>query len=162
MSNLSETRHQILTLINQELRADFEDPLSAVRALETRYQETPMGFCGTHCNVQCQGCTQALENLSAFFTVGAVETPASDDEDDTDSQFSASDDETEIQQMAYAGDDREQDRAMQRARVLDEVEDIHRTDYAFDYGCNCDHCSCQDDGDWGDGGLDWNESGYFD
>lgn len=89
--------------------------------------------------------------------------------------------EIEIQQMAYAGDDEED--ALEAARALDAVDEARRSADAQDYGdeeeydeyeargCKCLEClnydsqeddRYNDDGYYGNTGLDWNESGYFD
>ena len=85
----------------------------------------------------------------------------------------------ELQIFVPAGDESQED-PLEIARVLDAVEEARRSGEAADhgdeqqeqeyteydaYGCQCLECLNYDDryndDDYG-GGLDWNESGYFD
>ena len=148
MENLSDTRHQILTLVNQQLQTDFDDLLCAVRVFETRFQQSqsPVSFCGTPCNDTCHSCTQTMESLAAFYRPAA----AAPQPEETPVVAAAP---PEVQVMAYAGD--EEDEELERARALDELDAINNAVYSYDEDYD-------DDGYDNGYGLDWNESGYFD
>lgn len=157
MENLSDTRHQILTLVNQQLQTEFDDLLSAVRVFETRFQasQSPLSFCGTPCNETCYSCTQTMSSLADFFRSEAA--PAAAAPEPSAPPAAASPElraePPEVMVMAYAGD--EEDEELERARALDEIEAINNAVYSYEQDYD-------DDGYDNGYGLDWNESGYFD
>jgi hypothetical protein len=110
-----------------------------------------------------------------------VQTPSSDSsiEQATVQEVIAASEPVELQIFVPAGDESQED-PLEIARVLDAVEEARRSGEAADhgdeqqeqeyteydaYGCQCLECLNYDDryndDDYG-GGLDWNESGYFD
>lgn len=160
MENLSDTRHQILTLVNQQLQTEFDDLLSAVRLFETRFQaaQSPLSFCGTPCNETCYSCTQTMSSLADFFRSDIVPAAAAPEPSAPPAaaspELQAEPAELpEVMVMAYAGD--EEDEELERARALDEIEAINNAVYSYEQDYD-------DDGYDNGYGLDWNESGYFD
>jgi len=157
MENLSDTRHQILTLVNQQLQTEFDDLLSAVRIFETRFQQTqsPISFCGTPCNDTCYSCTQTMTGLAEFYSSEETTLPAPSA---PPAEAAAS---PELQSepveppevMTYAGD--EDDEELLHARAMDEIEAMNRMVFSYEEDYD-------DDGYNNGYGLDWNEGGYFD
>jgi hypothetical protein len=115
-----------------------------------------------------------------FSMISDVQTPSSDSsmEQATIEEVIAVSEPVELQIFVPAGDE-SQDDPLEIARVLDAVEEARRSGEAADhgdeqeqeyteydaYGCQCLECLNYDDrynDDYYGGGLDWNESGYFD
>lgn len=76
---------------------------------------------------------------------------------------------------ALAIEESQEDSTLEIARVMDAIEEAQRSGEAYDQGdeeCQCfgclnadvydDRCDDRYDDDDNGGGLDWNESGYFD
>jgi hypothetical protein len=138
--------------------------LNFVTALDSRTDE--INICGLPCPGNCQTCVQSNADLSAFYGIAIDAPPAT-----------ATAAPIEIVVMAAAGDEDLDDQA-RTARALDEVEASNRNgEWADqdDYDGDCDCLECRNgynpdlwedtrynDDDYYGGGLDWNESGYFD
>ena len=151
-----------------------------------------VGVCGFPCMGDCSTCVESDAALTAFFAqpdgvvVAAAPEPAPAAPAPIVSEASASvegsgpsyaEEPVEGQQMAYAGDE-SQNSALEAARAMDAIEEAQRSGEAYDdadeyRGCNCLDCLNHDDPDYRSsyyddrddgygGGLDWNESGYFD
>ena len=113
--------------------------------LEQQLEQSDINICGLPCLGDCHTCVQSNADLSAFYGLAS----------------------------ATEGDEESEDRALEEARAMDQIEEAQRSGEAYDYeeeeyhgfNCHCDTClSYEDERDgYDDGyGLDWNESGYFD
>lgn len=126
---------------------------------QQEHDHIAINICGTPCVGDCRTCVQSNADLSAFYGL-PQETVA------------------EVQMMAYAGDEESEDRALEEAKAMDQIEEAQRSGEAYDhdegdyyedensheFGCHCYGCvNYEDERGYDDGyGLDWNESGYFD
>ena len=113
--------------------------------LSQELDQSAINICGTPCVGDCDTCVQSNADLSAFY--GLPQEPATEGEEDSEN------------------------RVLEEARAMDQIEEAQRSGEAYDYeeeeyhgfNCHCDTCLSYEDDRYDDGyGLDWNESGYFD
>jgi hypothetical protein len=174
MSSLLNTYDRVLAILNEEMGSVYARLDEAYSALQRRVLDaSAIGVCGYPCVGDCRTCLEAGARLESFFAPD-VRIPICSDASASvegsgptmveDSQ--ACEGSPHVQIMVYAGDE---DRELENMRSMDMVDDMYRNPYAYDDGYVEDEydeeTAYYDDryyDDGGDGGLDWNESGYFD
>jgi hypothetical protein len=181
MSSLLNAYDRVLAILNEEMGSSFERLDQAYDALQRRVLDvSAIGVCGYPCMGDCRTCLEAGERLEAFFApVQPVLCSEASASVEGSGPTAADDSETpegtpEVQIMAYAGDD---ERHLENMRSLDLVEEMYQNAYAYDDGYGEDGYGedgygedgydgedyYYDDRDgYDEGGLSWNESGYFD
>lgn len=165
MSSLLNTYDRVLAILNEEMGSSFERLDEAYSAMRRRVLDAAaIGVCGYPCMGDCRTCLEAVANLEAFFApeapapVATAAIASASVEGSGPSRAEAEEGAVEV------GDE---DRTLENMRSLDLVEEMYRDPHRYDDGYDDgydedayydDRDDYEDDG----GGLDWNESGYFD
>ena len=164
---LSDSSELALAILNAQINGSSGMNLTtALDAVRNRTDE--INICGIACGGSCTICTQSEENLRTFFALdatAAVTEPLPTDDERWE----------EIEQAARARDEVEE--AARNGSWADTVvdEDHHDNRRFEDDEISRCPCGCEDESDDSDyddrqdysnwdygGGLDWNDSGYFD
>ncbi len=157
--------------------------MSSTTTTTTTLESINVGVCGIPCEGGCATCAQSRQELEAFYRepgdtiiLTNILTPPSSTPQSSEQALA------EVMEAARALDEADYARASgEGADIGDDYEEEEEEDYEDDYdedddddryGCHCINCLNHDEPDWvdtrgydgetGETGLDWNESGYFD